>query len=156
MGLWDGIDNAEIYERGNYVKSGFSGVVKIMKTLAKDTRATGVAFIVEMEVIETNMPGEHPIGSKVTWFQKMADKNVAFPAVAAWAAACVGFDTSQKEQIKSEVMPVLKDLMNAATDKPEENDFVGTLLRLDTIMVKTKEKKLDFTRYDFKPYERAA
>lgn len=155
MGLWDGIENAEIFDRGNYFKPGFIGVVKILKTLAKETRNSGLAFIVEMEVVESNNPDDPP-GKKKTWYQSLVKKDVAFPAVAAWAAACVGYDPSQKEILKAEVFPVLKDLMSAATDSPEKNDFIGLLVRLETEKTITKEKKQDFTRHNFAPYKKAA
>ena len=154
MGVWDGIEDAETFDRGNYIKGGFVGVVEIKKTIVKQTRAIGPAFIVEMEVVETNME-EHPVGQRVTWFQKLTDKDVAFPAVAEWAAAVGGIDPSKKEQVKSEVSPHLKELMDHATDNPSDNDFVGQKVRLQTAQIKTKNDR-DFTRHTWQPYEAAA
>ena len=154
MGVWDGIEDAETFERGNYVKGGFIGVVEIKKTIVKQTRASGPAFIVEMEVIETNME-EHPVGQKVTWFQKLTDKDVAFPSVAEWAAAVAGLDPNNKEVVKTEVSPVLKEAMDHATNNPSDNDFIGQKVRLQTDQIKTKNDR-DFTRYTWQPYEAAA
>ena len=152
MGLWDGIESAEIFERGNYVVGGFNGVVMVMRTLGKETRSSGLAFIVELKVMSTNLPEEHPVGQKATWFQKMTDKSVAFPAIAAWAAACAGYQPHEKERIKADVFPHLRETMKHATDNPDDNSFIGVQLRLQTTMVTTK-KGGDFTRYDFSPYE---
>lgn len=147
--IWDGIEDAEIFERGNYVKPGFDGIVEMRRTIAKSTLKTGLAFIVEMRALESNLT-DHPVGSKLTWFQKMTDKTVAFPAVKAWVAACLGLEAHQKEEIERDVSPHVKELMKQATDNPDANDFVGIKLRLRTTQVKT-QKGLDFTRYDFSP-----
>lgn len=155
MGLWDGIESAEIFERGNYIKPGFKGVVEIMRTIGKETRASGLAFIVELKIVQTNMSEEHPVGQKGTWFQKMTDRTVAFPAVAAWAAACAGYEPHQKDAIKAEVMPHLRETMKHATDNPSNNTFIGCKLRLETVQLTTK-KEQEFTRYDFGPYSEPA
>ncbi len=149
--LWDGIEDAELFERGKYMEANFIGEVEIKKTLAKETLKNGMAFIVEMVVLETNMPDKHPKGQKVTWYQGLKDKTVAFPAIAAWAAACLGFHpNSDKSKIKDEVQPLLPAAMKEATDSPEDNPFIGVRLKLSTFMRKTK-KGLDFTVYDFEP-----
>lgn len=149
MGVWDGIEDAETFERGNYIKGGFIGIVEVKKTLVKQTRASGPAFIVEMEVIETNME-EHPVGQKVTWFQKLTDKDVAFPSVAEWAAAVGGIDPTDKKAVKEDVSPVLKEAMDQATESPTNNDFTGQRVRLQTAQVKTKNDR-DFTRHTWMP-----
>jgi hypothetical protein len=147
---WGGIGSAEIFERGRYFTAGFKGLVLIKRTIVRDTRGKGMAFICEMEVVTTNMPAEHPIGSKGTWFQKLVDRDIAFPAIAAWAAACAGYEPHQREAIKADVMPLLQDLMKEATDSPDANTFTGTTLLLETVQVTTK-KNTPFTRYDFSP-----
>jgi hypothetical protein len=152
--LWDGIEDAEIFERGKYMEANFIGVVEIKKTLAKETLKNGMAFIVEMVVVETNMPEKHPKDQKVTWYQGLKDKTVAFPAIAAWAAACLGFSPSDKEHVKNEVQPLLPAAMKEATDSPEDNPFIGVKLKLSTILVKTK-KGGDFTVYNFEPLKAA-
>lgn len=149
--LWDGIGDAKLFDRGKFFGDGFNGVVKVDKTIAKATRASGLAFIVEMVVVETNKPEEHPVGWRGSWFQKMTDKDVAFSSILAWAAACYGYTTEQKDQIKQELQPHLQELMKHATDNPDKNDFVGVLVKLETTQKKTKNDK-DFTRYDFSPH----
>lgn len=154
VSVWAGIGSAEIFERGNYMKPNFVGVVRIKATRLKNTQRSGLGFICEMEVLETNMPAVHPVGSKTTWFQKMVDKTVAFPAVAAWAAACMGMDPANKEGIKAQVSPVLEQVMEIATDNPDnpaQNPFLNVVVRLETVGTLTREQR-DFTRYDFRPY----
>lgn len=148
--LWDGIEDAEIFERGKYMEPNFVGVVEMKRTIAKETLKSGMAFIVEMEVIKTNMQDKHPVGQKVTWYQGLKDKTVAFPAIAAWAAACLGFPATDKEKIKNDVQPLLPTAMKEATDSPDDNPFIGVQLKLSTFIRKTK-KGLDFTVYDFEP-----
>ena len=147
--LWDGLEDAEIFERGKYMEPNFIGVVEMKKTMAKETLKNGMAFIVEMEVIETNMPDKHPEGQKVTWYQGLKDKTVAFPSIAEWVSACLGISKGDKAKLK-EVQPLLPDAMKEATDNPEDNPFIGVQLKLSTFMVKTK-KGGDFTVYDFEP-----
>jgi hypothetical protein len=154
--LWKGIGQARIFERGNYVTGGFNGLVRVKRTIAKATRGSGLAFIVEMEVVTTNIPNIHPVGAKVTWFQKMVDLDIAYPAIKAWAAACVGLGIQQKAQIEEAFAgEVLEELMTYATDHEDSNEFVNILLHLETVMVKTKAGG-DFTRYDFSPVDQNA
>jgi hypothetical protein len=161
--LFDGLEDAEIFQRGKYMAGGFEGVVEVKKTLVKQTRQRGPAFIVEMQVVETNMPEKHPVGGKSTWFQKLVNKDVAFPAIKAWVAACLGFEAHQKDAIDETLdaidpetkLPMIRALIKEATNNPESNEFVGVRLRLACEQVKTKENK-DFTRYDFSPVQTAA
>lgn len=149
MGIWDGIENAESYDRGNYLAPGFVGVCEVVKTLVKQTRAAGPAFIVELRIVESNLD-RHPVGSKVSWFQKLTDKAVAFPSVAEWAAATAGLDPTDREMVKQEIMPELRELMEHATDNPSNNSFVGQLVKIETVHVLTKTGR-DFTRHTFSP-----
>lgn len=153
--IWDGIEDAEIYERGRFMQPGFVGVICIKKTLTKMTRKSGMAFIVEFEIVESNMPDPktgHPVGSKATWFQKLQDKSVAFPAIKEWVAACTGYHRHQKEEIERDVEPHLRSLVEEATNNPDDNPFIGVLLKLETIATVTKNER-DFTRYNFEPMD---
>jgi hypothetical protein len=150
MGLFDGIGEAELFERGKFLPGDFFGVLEVARTIAKETVKSGVGFIVEFRVIETNMPDKVQIGSKVTWFQKMTDKTVAFPAIKAWAAACSGYQSHETEKIDAEVSPELTRVITHATENPGDNDFTGCRVRVQTEQVKTK-KNLDFTRHDWSP-----
>lgn len=154
MSMWSGIGNAEIFERGKFVVDGFRGKLSVKRTIVKQTRKSGIAFIAEFEVLESNKL-EHQVGSKVTWFQKMTDPSVAFPAIKGFAAVCAGIDTSNKEMIEKEVSPNLEQIMDIATenpDNPEKNPFIGVKVGLEATLI-TTQKGLPFTRYDFSPCE---
>lgn len=148
--IWDGIEDAEIFERGRYVDAGFQGVVEMVRTIGKSTRKSGLAFIVEMKVISSNLP-QHPVGQKVTWYQGLRDQDVAFPAIAKWAGACAGFDpNSDKDKIKAEVQPDLKRMLGQATHSPDDNDFIGIKCFLSTSS-RTSGKGVVITNYEFAP-----
>lgn len=148
---WDGIGEAESFERGKYVPGDFVGVLEIKKTIMKETIKSGIGFIVEMQVIETNMPDAMPEGSACTWFQKMSDKTVAFPAIKSWAAAVAGYHSHDKAAIEAELAPELSNVMLMATDNPADNDFVGQTVRLETHMIKTRNGR-DFTVHTWGPH----
>jgi len=154
MGLFDGIQDAEIFERGRFLPGGFRGVLEVKRTIAKETIRSGIGFIVEFEVVESNLPDQVQVGSKCTWFQKMSDRTVAFPAIKAWAAAVGGYHSYQKDEIEDEVAPELEGALTHATDNPADNDFVGCLVRVETDMIKTRNDR-DFTRHDWQPYDDA-
>jgi hypothetical protein len=150
--MFSGLGNAEVFQRGKFFQPDFDGIVIIRKTILKNTRAKGIAFIVEFEVKTTNHD-KHPVGSKGSWFQKLQDTTVAFPAIRAWAAACAGYETNQIAEINEDPAlrsPILDELVNDAVSSPDDNDYCGVELRLVTTQVKTT-KNTDFTRYDFSP-----
>ncbi len=171
MGLFDGIGEAEIFERGKYFPPGFRGVLEVKRTIAKETVKSGIGFIVEFEVIEVARPGtgynagdEHNdkivkhelapvvVGEKRTWFQGMNDKTVAFPSIKEWAAAVAGYNPgTDKDAIEAEVAPELSKELGVATDNPADNDFCGQYVCVETSHKLTK-KKNDFTVHVWTPY----
>lgn len=149
--IWDGIERAEVFERGRYATPNFQGVVAIKKTISKNARNKGMSFIVEFEVIETNMPDEHPVGSKLSWFVKMSNDS-AFGNILGWAAACVGIHPQNQQLINSYVRPEIKQAMNMACASPDNNLFTNkwvVLIATPTVM----QNGNPFTRYDFEPYD---
>jgi len=159
MGLFDGIDNAEVFERGRYFPPGFRGVVEVKRTISKETVKSGIGFIVEFEIVRVDRPGkpDHElspvvVGEKRTWFQKMSDKTVAFPAVLAWAAGVAGYAAHEKDAIESEVASGLGAVLNHATDNPADNDFVGARVIVETSHKLTRNKT-DFTVHEWIPFE---
>lgn len=172
MGLFDGIADAETFERGKFFPPGFRGKVRIERTIAKESVKSGIGFICEVRIIEVDRPGQGynpgdaeseipkhekaPVvqGEKRTWWQGMTDKTVAFPALKSWAAAVAGYTLDQKELIESEVSPHLQDALMHATDNPADNDFVSVFVNLETWNTTTK-KGGDFTVHDWTPYNEA-
>lgn len=151
MGIFDGIGDAELFERGKFLVGNFRGLLEVKRTIAKETRNSGTGFIVEFEVHETNNPAEHAKGSKCTWFQKMGVDG-AQSSVKAWAAAVCGFASHEKDRIEKELSPHLAQTLEHATDNPADNDLTGQFVRVETMMVVTK-KGNDFTRHDWSPYD---
>jgi hypothetical protein len=152
--MFSGIENAEIFERGNYIVPNYRGILEVKSVIKKKTRRSGEAFIVEFEVITSNRD-EHPVGSKVTWFQKLSDTMVAFPSIKALVAALCGFESFQKSEIEATVSPNLDNLLTEACKSPSKNDLVGQKVSVVTTQIKT-QKGLDFTRHDWQPAGKAA
>lgn len=176
MGLFDGINEAELFERGKYLSGKceacggkgvtdegkicaacvglghFRGVLQVKRTLAKETLRSGVGFIVEFVVVESNMLGAHPLGSKCTWFQKMSDRTVAFPAIKAWAAAVAGYASHERDAIEADVAPHLQASLAHATDNPADNDFVGCRVGVEATQIMTRNDR-EFTRHEWSPHE---
>jgi hypothetical protein len=157
MGLFDGIGNAETFERGKFFPPGFRGVVVVERTIAKESVKSGVGFIVECRVVDVTRAGEEGhekspvvVGEKRTWWQGMTDKTVAFPALKAWAAAMAGYTLDQTDEIENDVAPELERMMTEATNNPADNDLVGVSVNLETWNKKTK-KGTDFTVHDWTP-----
>ncbi len=153
MGLFSGIGDAPLFDRGVYIKPGFIGTLEVKRTIAKKTLKSGIGFIVEFEVINSNME-EHPVGSKATWFQKMSDMTVALPAIKAFAAALSGYELHNKEAIEAEVAPELEEQLDIAVADEDgtegNNPFVGLTINLQTESTKTS-KGFDFTRHNWSP-----
>lgn len=149
MGIFQGIEKAEITERGKYIAPGFVGTLKVTKTLAKESLKSGLAFIVEFNVLASNLE-EHPIGSSVTWFQKMTDRTIAFPAIKAFVAAVAGFHPGDKAGIDAEIGQNMSALLDDATENETNNALVGQTVKCGTFLTKTK-KGFDFTAHKWAP-----
>jgi len=148
MGLFSGIEKAEISERGKYISPGFLGKLRVKKTLAKESVKSGLAFIVEFDVLESNLD-EHPVGSSATWFQKMQDKTVAFPAIKAFVAAVSGVHPGDRDAM-AEINAEMENILDEATSNETNNALVGQEVNLETFSTKTK-KGFDFTRHNWSP-----
>ena len=133
MGAFAGLRDAKTYEQGSYLSEG-RYTLKICKSLVKDTRKSGSAFIVEAEILASTNPA-CPVGSKGTWFQGLKDKDVAFGAIKQFLYAVVGLDPSNdadKKTIKDEIDPNIEDLMDEAVTT---NSLAG-----ETVNVEVKNK----------------
>ncbi len=115
--LWEGsgLKEAQTFDRGTFLQEG-SYTLKIEKVLSKDTVKSGNAFIVEFTVVASNKQ-EHPIGQRVTWFQKTQNKMVAFGAIKEWVAAVMGYDLktpASKMKFDAECVPQIEAIVTAA------------------------------------------
>lgn len=150
MGLWDGLEKAQVFEKGTFLEEGFY-TLRIKKCLEKTTRKSGQAFIVEFEVLESSHP-KHVISQSVTWFQKLADRDVAFGAICEFLAAVYQKDLkvkTQKDDFDARIKPGLPGIMTQATS--DANILAGQVVRVEVTKVKT-QKNLDFSRHSWSPY----
>lgn len=144
MGLFDGLQEAETFERGAFLQPGYHSL-QLVRCLAKNTRKSGVGFIAEFEVLASTNPNHVP-GSKATWFQKMLDKNVAFPALKSFLIGVLGL-RSDDPALADVRFP---DLAEWATS--HANPLGGMVVSCNATMIKTVAKNEDFTRCDFEPF----
>jgi len=147
MSVWANIATAEVFERGSYFQPGAYDV-RVVRCLLKDTRKSGLGFIVELEILNSNNPS-HQIGSKATFFQGMKNQMTAMSSVKEFMIALWGLDP-RDPRVKTELEPVLAQIMDQATGP--ENVLQGRCLHLDTHMIKTKERQMDFTVHKWAPY----
>jgi hypothetical protein len=149
---WSQIAQAPIFERGNYFSPG-RYKLHLLRCLSKQTQKSGVAFITEFEVLESDNPA-HPIGSKGTYFVKMVQQQQAFSNIKEMVAAVLGFDISNPEhmqQIEQQLNPQLPALMTAL-----EVQGVAVLGGRETVSVEcrvimTKMNK-EFTLHVWSPW----
>ncbi len=150
--LWAGLKDAQTFDRGTFFKPG-SYTLKIVNCLTKQTVKSGEGFIVEFEVLETTDPTNHPVGSKASWFQKMANVPVAFGAIKEFLAAVYGYPLSQpvyKARFETEMGPQLEAYAAAASDG--RNHLAGQIVKVQTEQTKT-QRGGDFTRHMWSPYQ---
>lgn len=152
MGLWDGLDKAQTFEKGTFLKPGVY-TLRIKTCLDKMTRKSGQAYIVEFEVLASSN-SEHPVGTSVTWFQKMADRDVAFGAIKEFLAAVYQKDLRQKtekEDFERTIAPSLPAIADAST---KTNSLAGQVVNVEVTQIKT-QKNLDFSRHAWSPFRQA-
>lgn len=145
--LFDGIEDAEIYERGVYMSGGFDGEVEILKTIQNRSRKGDDAFIVDMRIVSGGTQKD-PNGAKRSWYVKHNDS--FHGNVKVWAAAIMGYESSDKEGIAEKVAPRLKNLLLKAVANPEDNKFIGRRVHLVTATIETRAGG-EFTRHDWSP-----
>ncbi len=153
-----GIGEAEIFDRGNYLKPG-AYALQVKKLLLKQTRKSGPAFIAEFVILHSHGDDANAVGSKATWFQKMQDKDVALPAIKEFMLSLLGVDKNDKEQM-AEFNEGLQELLEEATEYegPDEDEdgkplrpFYNDTIRADCYMKKT-QKNADFTAHDWQQW----
>jgi hypothetical protein len=153
MGIWDGIEKAEITKRGKYLSAGHKFTLKIKKCDIISTRDKGDAFVVDFDVVDTTDPN-HPVGAERNWYQSCTDKNVFQGAVKQFVAAIYGYDLStMKERFDREVGPSLAAICEAALckDGKGSNSLAGQVVKVSTVAIKTQKRGMDFTRHDWEP-----
>jgi hypothetical protein len=152
---WSLIGAAPIFERGNYFNNGHYKL-RLLRGLSKETQKSGIAFITEFEVLESDNPA-HPIGSKGTWFVKMGslqDKQIGSSNILEMMAALLGFDIKNRDhlsQIDQQLRPQLAGLMTAL-----ETQGPAVLGGRETVSVECRttltKRNTEFTLHAWSPW----
>jgi hypothetical protein len=146
---FDGIEDAQVFERGSFFPPDAVFYLKVHRMLVKGTRKSGPAFIAEFEVLYSTHPDVN-VGAKKSWFQKLTDKEVAFPAIKEFMGALLGYSPDEKEEWKT-FSGQLREILNEAggfEGKAEDHPLHGETVKVSTWQKKTQNDK-DFTVHDW-------
>ncbi len=146
-----GLATARATPKGINFDKGFVGEVRILETKAFTHEQKGPAFIVKVEILESNQPAEAKVGDHRDWYVSMADRTMALPNVKKFLLAVLGFDLSRDEangRIKAEFDPICLQLANECGD-PLKNPLKGFRVKLRTVGITTVKKGMPFTRHDW-------
>jgi hypothetical protein len=147
--VFDGLKNAQVFERGTFVNGNGFFDLTVERMLVRDTVDKGVCFFAEFRV-NTSTMAEHPVGSKISWCQKMSNKITAFSNLKPLFYAALGYNyPDDKVEIEKTVDPKLEQIAAEACDA--KNPMKGTKLRVETKMIKTQKDKKDFTVFNWQP-----
>lgn len=138
MGIFDGIGSAQYFEGGKYIQPGLY-LVEIQKVKQSFTRQKRPFFVVEMKVLETSNPKDHPVSTDMSWMV-MLDQDAALGNIK-------HFISVASETPINEVQAV--DAEEACS---EGNPMAGLRLKASAVNILTKAKK-DFTKVKFMPAE---
>jgi hypothetical protein len=147
-GLWSGLGDADVFDRGAFLDPGGMFDVEIQRCLSKRTQKSGDCFIVEFDVLASSLPA-HPAGSRRTWIQKMQNVATAHGAVKGFLMAI--FNLEKEAARKHDFDPYLERFMRQV--EGPRNILAGKLVHLETVHITTKEKGNDFTRHDWSPFD---
>lgn len=147
MGMFDGMNEAAIYERNAYFPPGFQGELRLTRAVQKAVRKGGDAYIAEFEALTSNHP-DVPVGSKRSWYQGFKEREAAFGAIKELFAAFAGISLSDMPKIQAEIFPISAQL--AAASVGPENILGGMIVHLETFTITTKHGT-PFTKHKFSP-----
>lgn len=159
MGLFDGVGDAKLYENGVYLTPGGVYELEVKNILLKKTRKSGLGFIVEFKILSVEgsaAEDQHAPGSKATWFQKMADTEVAFPSIKRLFIAMLQIDEKDEvamAEFNDEIDQLLEESTSwTPTNKNDEHPLAGYRVRVETYTKKTA-RGADFTAHVWSPSE---
>jgi hypothetical protein len=145
MGIFDGINEAPVFEKGRKLPDGSDSLVVIDKCqLIRSQQKKGSdVFVCEYTVEESN---KAEIGGRYSWTQFMNDQNVAFPALKQFVLAIFGCDL-QKDQIQyREVEGRTNEILTAAVTR----DYLkGQKVRVSVHNKRTQNDR-DFLAHNFR------
>src|SRR5690606_2132935 len=157
MGMFDGLGETELFDKGVYLTAGGSYEWEGVKILVKDTRKSGLGFIVGFKVGSEDgqaAEGGHAPGSKATWFKKSQDKDISFPASKECYLALLDVDRNnptEYEEFNNSIEELLEEATSwePDTEDPEsEHPLAGQRVHVDTYSKLTK-KNVEFTVHNW-------
>lgn len=141
MGVFDGIESAEHFAGGKYVRPGLY-LAEIVKVKRSNTRKKRPFYVVEMKVLESSNEKEHPVGTPFSWMV-MLDQDAALGNIKHFVS--VASETPIKEV----------QVADAEDSCSEENPLGGVKIRLTAVNIKTRADA-DFTKVTFMPADMSA
>lgn len=148
MGYFSGANNRDATQKAPYFTPGFLGKVRVCKCLWLEARDGKKAFIAECEVLETNMPEEHPVGTRRSWYQNMTERDTGLSACILFLYATQGIDKDKHLDKVAKIKPMQEQMLEAAVDE-KQNALAGATVGLETSNIVTKKKKENFTVHRF-------
>src|SRR5690606_36058439 len=141
MGMVDGVGETEPVDKGAYHTAGGSHESEPVKIRAKDTRKRDRGSIAERKAVSADADaaeGQHAPGSKATWFQKLQDKDISFPAIKEFFLALLDVERNNPAEYE-EFINSIEELLEEATswepdpeDPESERPLAGQRVHVDT------------------------
>lgn len=147
---FQGVGQAEISDRMPKLKDGFVGVVAIKRLEVKRTRNAGDKLFIEFDVVESNDPRIHPVGTRYSWGVSLLDTKIANGNIKRWCAAVAGVKVAD-EQVMAGVEANMDAWMNQAVQQPDNNVFVNRYARVETHATTTGNNR-PFMVHEWSPY----
>ena len=146
MSLFEGIEEAQVGQGGVYFLPG-KYVAKILKCITLKSRKREDLFIVECEVVESDVPERKP-GTRASWIVNFK-QDAALGNIKGFIAAANGINPGTEDLVREEV-----DSEVCEYSVSPENPLAGILIRLVAVNKKTRAGG-DFTLHLWEPYEPA-
>ncbi len=154
--IFGGMNKAEIFGRGTYMKPGVY-LVELTKVDVKPRRAGGNVFIAEFKVLESDNLEHHKPGSSGCWVPKIENANtfgdikcLIFSATGVDPKQVRNDDTAKHEQATLMAKAACGSESAKKALNVDDGFLNGAQVRLECTNIKTKTG-MDFTRYTWGP-----
>ncbi len=152
--LWAGMRKVPAANdtKGQKFEPNFVGDLKVVRCFEKKPRKGGSAFIAELQVIATNLPDIHPIGSKPSWYQQLGGvyPDLFLTAVKEMVAATMGVNPRDPGAIATTIDPIIEETMDLVVGP--DNALEGRRVHLETSTYQNLQKQ-DRTGMRWSVYE---
>jgi hypothetical protein len=146
MGLFDGIEQAQVGQGGIYFLPG-NYVVEVLKCITLRSRKREDLFIAECLIHESDNPERRP-GVKASWYVNFKN-DAALGNIKGFVAAANGIDPGNQGEVDKEVDAEVCEYVVS-----DQNPLAGTWLLLSCANTKTRSGA-DFTLHRWAPYAKA-